>query len=135
MQITHAGDHDRRPGPAAYFTGAVTLDSVPTPGAPARCAAAIVTFQPGARTHWHTHPLGQTLVILSGQGLAQIEGGPVRRLSPGDTLWFAPDERHWHGAAPDSTMTHLAVQEAQDGIAVDWKDPVSDADYTSPPAD
>ena len=96
---------------------------------PARIRAATVTFEPGARTAWHTHPLGQTLVVLSGAGLAQTDGGPVTPLRPGDTVWFAPGEKHWHGAAPDCAMSHLALQEALDGKAVDWLEHVSDAQY------
>ncbi len=133
MQITRSGQHDQRSGPSEYFTGAVQIVAVPTPTAPGRLNAARVTFQPGARTAWHTHPFGQTLVVLSGEGRAQTEGGPVQALHVGDTLWFAPGEKHWHGAAPDSTMCHLALQEAKDGSAADWLEQVSDADYTAAP--
>lgn len=97
--------------------------------APARLRAALVSFAPGARTHWHTHPLGQAIHVLSGRGLAQREGGPLIGLEPGDSVWFAPGERHWHGAAPDAAMTHLAMQEAEGGLSVTWQDPVTDADY------
>ncbi|MGY9046035.1 MAG: (R)-mandelonitrile lyase [Rhodobacterales bacterium] len=135
MQITRAGAQATNPGPAAYFTGEVTIEPVPTPGAPSRVNAARVTFQPGARTAWHTHPYGQTLVILSGLGRAQTDGGPVQALNPGDTLFFAPGERHWHGAAPDSALCHLALQEAKDGSAADWLEQVSEAEYSAPPAD
>lgn len=135
MQITRRGEHGARPGPADYFTGDVSIESVPTPEAPARINAARVTFQPGARTAWHTHPFGQTLMVVSGRGLAQSDGGPVRLLSPGDTLWFAAGERHWHGAAPGSAMCHIALQEAKDGSAADWLEQVSEAEYTAAPQD
>ncbi len=131
MQITRSADHDSRPGNPEYFTGTVTLEAVPTPDAPARLNAARVTFEPGARTFWHTHPLGQTLVVLSGTCLAQTDGGAVMRLVPGDTVVFAPGEKHWHGAGPDAPMTHLAMQEAQDGSAADWLEEVTDAQYSS----
>ncbi|MFZ5964969.1 (R)-mandelonitrile lyase [Thalassococcus sp. BH17M4-6] len=130
MQITRSADHDSRPGNPAYFTGSVTLEQVPTPEAPARLNAARVTFAPGARTFWHTHPLGQTLVVLSGTCLAQTDGGPLQTLQPGDTVWFAPGEKHWHGAGPDGAMTHLALQEAQDGSAADWLEEVSAQQYS-----
>lgn len=129
MQITRAGTHPSGQGPAAYFTGAVRIDPVITAPEPARLQAAQVTFEPGARTAWHTHPLGQTLIITAGLGRAQTAGGPLQLLRPGDVVWFAPHEKHWHGAAPETGMSHLALQEAQDGAAVDWLEPVSDADY------
>jgi quercetin dioxygenase-like cupin family protein len=129
MHITRRTVHPSRPGPTSYFTGTVTLESVPTPADPARLNAARVTFEPGARTFWHTHPLGQTLLILSGACRVQTDGGPVQTLQPGDTVWFAPGEKHWHGAGPDAAMTHLALQEAVDGSAADWLEAVSDADY------
>ncbi|MGR3270548.1 cupin domain-containing protein [Thalassococcus profundi] len=129
MQITRSADHDSRSGNSDYFTGTVTLEPVPTPDAPARLNAARVTFGPGARTFWHTHPLGQTLLVLSGTCLAQTDGGAVMRLDPGDTVFFAPGEKHWHGAGPDAPMTHLAMQEAQDGSAADWLEEVTDAQY------
>ena len=131
MDIHRAGSRPSQTGSAEYFTGAVRMDPVLSPPDPARMRAIAVTFEPGARTAWHTHPLGQTLVILSGEGRAQTRGGPVRTLHPGDTVWFAPGEEHWHGAAPGQAMCHLAMQEAQDGSAVDWLKHVSDADYTS----
>ena len=123
---------DSRPdtkGPADWFTGDVTVTPIVDAPDPARVRAATVTFAPGARTAWHTHPLGQTIHILSGFGRAQQDGGPIIPLAPGDTVWFAPGERHWHGAAPDAAMSHIAIQEALDGRAVDWDTPVSDADY------
>ncbi|AXC48777.1 cupin domain-containing protein [Paracoccus suum] len=130
MRITRAGSQPSKPGPKEWFTGSVRLDAPIATEAPARLAGASVTFEPGARTNWHTHPLGQTLVITAGLGRAAREGGPVEELRPGDIVWFAPGERHWHGAAPDTAMTHLALQEAgEDGSAVTWLEPVSAADY------
>ncbi len=129
MEIRRAGSRPSQAGSADYFTGRVRLDPVIEAPAPARLRAALVTFEPGARTFWHTHPLGQTIVIQSGVCLCQREGGPVERLTPGDVCWFAPGERHWHGAAPDCGMSHLALQEAEDGRSVTWLDPVSEADY------
>lgn len=131
MEIMRAGSRPSARGPAAYFAGAVRLDAVIEPPAPARIRATVVTFEPGARTAWHTHPLGQTLVVLSGAGRAQVAGEPAREIRPGDVVWFAPGEKHWHGAAPDVAMTHLAMQEALDGAAVDWLEQVSDADYAA----
>jgi quercetin dioxygenase-like cupin family protein len=96
---------------------------------PARVSGATVTFEPGARTTWHTHPLGQTLIVTAGKGLAQREGGPVEELNPGDIVWFEPGEKHWHGAGPTTGMTHIAIAEMRDGKAVDWLEPVSDAEY------
>lgn len=127
MDITRAGSPPPRQGPDEYFTGQVSI-AAPFAGA-GGLSAATVTFQPGARTAWHTHPLGQTLLVLSGTGRAQREGGPVEEIRIGDIVWFEPGERHWHGAAPDSAMTHLAVAELKDGKAVDWLEKVSDAEY------
>lgn len=125
-----AGTRPPRPGPADWFTGEVTLAPVVEAPAPARLRAAVVTFAPGARTNWHRHPLGQTLHVLSGRGRAQTEGGPVVDLAPGDSVWFAPGERHWHGAAPDEGMVHLAMQEADgNGATTFWEEPVTEADY------
>jgi quercetin dioxygenase-like cupin family protein len=135
MKIMPAGSRPSESGPEDYFTGTVRIDPVVAPPEPARVRAATVTFEPGARTAWHTHPLGQTLVILSGAGLAQSEGEKVRALRPGDTVWIPPGEKHWHGAAPDCAMTHLAIQEAQDGSPVTWLEQVSDADYLGPRED
>jgi quercetin dioxygenase-like cupin family protein len=112
-----------------YFAGSVTMNPVIEAEPPSRVRAFAVEFAPGARTAWHTHPLGQTLYILSGTGWAQSWGGPVVTLSPGDTVWFAPGEKHWHGATATTAMSHLAVQEALDGRTVDWLEHVSDADY------
>ncbi len=118
----------------AYFTGTVWQDPIVTAPEPARVRAVCVTFASGARTHWHTHPLGQTLYVTAGVGRIQLEGEPVREIRAGDTVWIAPDERHWHGAAPDHAMTHVAIQEALDGSHIAWAEPVSDADYAQAPA-
>ncbi len=134
MDITANGSRPTERGTADYFTGHVRIEPVIAAPAPARLRAVCVTFDPGARTAWHTHPLGQTLLVLSGLGLAQSWGGPVRLIRPGDTVFFAPDEKHWHGAAPANAMTHLAMQEALDGTAVTWLEQVSDADYAQPVA-
>jgi quercetin dioxygenase-like cupin family protein len=130
MKFTRNGSTPSAKGPAEWFTGAVRMDMRFTNPDPARLHGVFVTFEPGARTNWHTHPLGQLLIITAGQGRAQVEGGPIQVLNPGDQVWFAPGERHWHGAAPDTAMTHLALQEAEDGRTTDWAEPVSDADYT-----
>jgi len=130
MKFTRNGSTPSAKGPAEWFTGAVRMDMRFTNPDPARLHGVFVTFEPGARTNWHTHPLGQLLIITAGQGRAQVEGGPVQTLNPGDQVWFAPGERHWHGAAPDTAMTHLALQEAEGGRTTDWAEPVSDADYT-----
>lgn len=132
MEITANGTRPTGRGEAAYFTGDVAMEPVITAPDPARLRAVKVTFAPGARTAWHTHPLGQTLLVLSGLGLAQSWGGPVRVIRPGDTVWFAPGEKHWHGAAPANAMTHLAMQEALDGSAVTWLEHVSEDDYARP---
>lgn len=129
MKITPAADRTVRPGESEYFTGDVRIDPLHSPEAPARTAVASVTFQPGARTAWHTHPLGQTLVVTVGRGLVQRDGGKVEEITAGDVVHFDPDERHWHGAAPDSAMTHIAVHETRDGSAADWAEPVTDAEY------
>ena len=129
MNITRAGTQPSTRGPADWFTGTVRIDPLFTAPAPARAAGAAVTFEPGARTAWHTHPLGQTLIVLSGFGRVQREGGPVEEIRPGDVVWFAPGERHWHGASPATAMTHIAVQEVLEGRAVDWMEQVSDEQY------
>ena len=129
MDIHRNGSRPTRRGPADYFTGTVWLDPIVNAPAPARVAAARVSFEPGARTAWHTHPLGQTLYVVSGVGRVQKEGEPVREIRAGDTVWIPPGEKHWHGAAPDHAMTHIAMQEAVDGSAVEWLEQVSDADY------
>ncbi len=132
MDIHRAGSRPSSTPNPEYFTGDVRMDPILSAPEPARVNAIVVTFNPGARTAWHTHPLGQTLHILTGLCLAQTEGGPVRELRPGDTVWFAPGEKHWHGAAPDVGMSHLAIQEMLNGSAADWLEQVSDADYTGP---
>lgn len=129
MQIIRNGEKPSMPGRAEYFTGAVRLDMPFSAPAPARVGAAIVTFEPGARTAWHRHPLGQLLIVTAGLGRAATQGGPVMELRAGDTVWFAPDEKHWHGAGPGTAMTHVAIHEALDGETVVWLEPVSDADY------
>jgi quercetin dioxygenase-like cupin family protein len=129
MDIYPCGSKPSRRVPAEYFTGTVWQDPIIEAPAPARIRATRVSFEPGARTAWHTHPLGQTLYVISGCGRAQSHGGPIREIRAGDTLWFAPNEKHWHGAAPDTGMVHIAMQEALDGKAVDWLEHVTDAEY------
>jgi len=129
MEIRKNGSQESAAGPAEYFTGRVRLDSPFKGTGDARIGGAIVTFEPGARTAWHTHPLGQTLIVTSGLGRAQREGGPVEEIRPGDIVWFPPGEKHWHGAGPSTAMTHIAIAEALDGKVVDWLEKVSDADY------
>jgi quercetin dioxygenase-like cupin family protein len=129
MDITRSGSQPSRKGPADYFTGAVRIDPLFEAADPARAAGASVTFEPGARTAWHTHPLGQTLIVTSGAGLAQRWGGPVEEIRPGDVIWFPPGEKHWHGATPTTAMTHVAVQERLDGKTVEWLEQVSDEQY------
>ncbi len=129
MEIFRAGRAPSYAGPAAWFTGTVRVDPLFNPAAPDRVQGAHVTFEPGARTAWHTHPLGQTLIVSFGRGRVQREGGPVEEIHPGDVVWFAPGERHWHGAAPDTAMSHYAIQEVQGGEAVTWMEHVTDADY------
>jgi len=129
MDIKPSGSVPSRLMPADWFTGTVWQDPIIEAPAPARIRAARVTFAPGARTHWHTHPLGQTLHVVAGCGLAQSWGGPVRDIRPGDTVWFAPGEKHWHGAGPNSAMVHIAMQEALDGCVVAWLEPVTDEQY------
>jgi len=129
MDIHSAIDRPTRKGPADYFTGTVWLDPIIEAPEPARVRALRVSFEPGARTAWHTHPLGQTLHVLSGIGRVQAAGGPVREIRPGDTVWIPPGEKHWHGAGPEHAMVHLAVQEALDGKAVAWMEHVTDAEY------
>ena len=128
MEIRRAGTQPSAKGPADWFTGSVRIDPLFGPD-PARVGGALVTFEPGARTAWHTHPLGQTLVVTAGCGLAQREGHRVETIRPGDVVWFAPGEKHWHGAAPTTAMSHIAVQEKQDGEVVVWMEHVSEAQY------
>ena len=129
MNITRNGSQPSTPGPADWFTGTVRLDQPFVTPEPARVCGAIVTFEPGARTAWHTHPLGQTLVVTFGLGWAQREGGRIEDLRPGDVIFFEPNEKHWHGASPTTAMTHIAIQEKLDGKAVDWLEKVTDAQY------
>jgi quercetin dioxygenase-like cupin family protein len=129
MQITR-NSLDTAAGPSDWFTGTVSIDTIATPVAPSRTAAASVYFTPGARTAWHTHPLGQTIYVTEGVGRAQREGGPIEEIRPGDRVHFEPGENHWHGAAPNRSMTHIAIQEADDsGSPVTWGRHVSDAEY------
>ena len=135
MEIKRNGSQPSMKGPADWFTGTVRIDPLFQPNDARRAAAASVTFEPGARTAWHTHPLGQTLVVLAGCGRAQREGGPIEEIRPGDVVWFAPGEKHWHGAAPTTAMTHIATQEQLDGKVVDWLEKVTDEQYQpSPPS-
>ena len=129
MKITRAGANASTRGPQEWFTGVVRVDPLFTAAAPGRVAGASVTFEPGARTAWHTHPAGQTLIVPAGLGRAQREGGPVEELRPGDVVWFPAGEKHWHGAAPHVAMTHIAIQEVVDGSAVTWLEHVNDARY------
>ena len=129
MKITGAGSQPSAKGPADWFTGTVRIDPLFSAPAPARVAGAHVTFEPGARTAWHTHPLGQTLIVTSGLGRVQREGGPVEEIRPGDVVWFPPGVRHWHGATAATAMTHIAIQEKLDGKAVDWMEKVTDEQY------
>lgn len=129
MEIKRSGSQPSAKGPVEWFTGIVRIDASFKGNEPARVNGAIVTFEPGARTAWHTHPLGQTLIVTAGCGRAQREGGPIEEIHPGDIVWFAPGEKHWHGAAPTAAMTHIAIQEQLDGKAVDWMEKVSDEQY------
>jgi quercetin dioxygenase-like cupin family protein len=129
MKITRAGSQPSVKGPETWFTGTVRIDPLFQTEAPARGAGATVTFEPGARTAWHTHPLGQTLIVTAGLGWVQREGGPVEEIRPGDVIWFSPGEKHWHGASPTTAMTHIATQEGLDGKVVDWMEHVTDEQY------
>ena len=129
MKITRAGSNPSRPGSEDDFTGRVRLDPLFEAEAPGRAAGLLVTFEPGARTAWHTHPAGQTLIVTQGRGRVQREGGPIEEIAPGDVVWFPAGERHWHGAAPETAMSHIAIQEVVDGRPVDWLEKVSDEDY------
>ena len=129
MDIKRNGSRPSGKGPAEYFTGAVRIDPLFEAPDPARVRGAHVTFEPGARTAWHTHPLGQTLVVTSGLGWVQREGGPVGEIRPGDVVWFPPGEKHWHGATATTAMSHIAVQEALNGDVVEWMEKVDDAQY------
>jgi quercetin dioxygenase-like cupin family protein len=129
MDIKRSGAQPSGKGPAEYFTGAVRVDPLFQEPDPARVVGAQVTFEPGARTAWHTHPLGQTLLVTTGRGLAQRSGGPVEEIRPGDVVWFPPGEKHWHGASPTTAMSHIAIQERLDGKTVDWMEKVTDEQY------
>lgn len=129
MNITRAGAHPSTKGNADYFTGVVRIDPLIDAPAPARLFAASVTFEPGARTAWHTHPLGQTLIVTAGLGWAQRDEGPVEEIHPGDVVWFPPGEKHWHGATATTAMTHLAIAEKLDGKSADWLEQVTDDQY------
>ena len=129
MEIERADSRKSGEGPAEWFTGAVRIDPLFEAPEPARVRAASVTFESGARTAWHTHPLGQTLIVTSGLGWAQRWSSPIEEIRPGDVVWFSPDEKHWHGATPTTAMTHIAIQEALNGKVVEWMEKVSDEQY------
>ncbi|MHB8653735.1 MAG: (R)-mandelonitrile lyase [Terriglobia bacterium] len=129
MEIKRIGSQPSAKGPPDWFTGTVRIDPLFQAHDPALVQSASVTFEPGARTAWHTHPLGQTLIVTSGCGRACRWGGPIEEIRPGDVIWFAPGEKHWHGASPTTAMTHIAIQERKDGKAVDWMEHVSDEQY------
>lgn len=131
MEIMRNGWRASTAGPEEYFTGRVRLDPLIEAPEPARLRAVNVTFEPAARTAWHTHPLGQTVIVTAGVGRAQREVGPVEEIRPGDVVWFPPGEKHWHGAAPHVAMTHIAIQEALNGRHVEWLEPVTDAEYSA----
>lgn len=131
MNIFACGSRPTRPAPESYFTGLVYQDLIVEAEAPARIRAFAVHFTPGARTHWHTHPLGQTLYVSVGCGRVQALGGPIRKIRAGDTVWIPPGEKHWHGAGPDTAMMHFALQEALDGSTVEWMEPVTDSEYNA----
>ena len=129
MDIKRSGSQPSGRGPADWLTGTVRIDPLLEAPVPARVAGASVTFEPGARTAWHTHPLGQTLIVTAGSGLVQRWGGPVEDIRPGDVIWFQPGEKHWHGASPTTAMTHIAIQEKLDGKVVEWMEHVTDDEY------
>ena len=129
MDILRAGTRPSGKGPPDWFTGTVRIDPLFQPNAPARAAAACVTFEPGARTAWHTHPLGQTLIVTFGAGRTQRWDGPIEEIRPGDVVWIPPGEKHWHGASPTTAMTHIAIHEQLDGKTVDWMEKVTDEQY------
>jgi quercetin dioxygenase-like cupin family protein len=133
LRITRSGSQPSAKGPAENFTGTVRIDPLFPANAPARASGASVTFEPGARTAWHTHPLGQRLIVTSGVGRVQLSGGAVEEIRPGDVVWIPPGQKHWHGASPTTAMTHLAIQEALDGKVVEWMEKVTDAQYGAQP--
>lgn len=130
MEIYKSGSRPSGKGPEDWFTGTVRIDPLFSPGEPARASGAHVTFEPGARTAWHTHPLGQTLIVTFGRGLVQREGGPIEEIRAGDVVWFPANEKHWHGASPESAMSHIAVQESLNGSPVTWMEKVTDEQYS-----
>ena len=134
MELKRAGSQPSSTGAAQWFTGTVRIDPLNVPPAPARHSCAAVTFEPGARSNWHTHPLGQTLIVTFGCGWTQCEGGEIVEIRAGDVIWCPPGHKHWHGATPTTAMTHIAVQEALDGKNVEWMEPVSDDQYRAGPA-
>lgn len=129
MDIKRNGARPTKPGPTEWFTGTVRIEPLNEPDGPARALSASVTFEPGARTAWHTHPLGQTLIVTAGRGRVQREGGAIEEILPGDVVWFPPGEKHWHGATPTTAMIHIAIQEELNGKVVDWMEQVSDEQY------
>lgn len=129
MEITRSGSKPTTQGPADWFTGAVSIEPLFQANPPARAFGASVSFEPGARTAWHTHPLGQTLIVTTGSGWVQRWGGPVEKILPGDVIWFPPGEKHWHGATSTSAMTHIAIHEQLDGKVVEWMEQVTDEQY------
>jgi quercetin dioxygenase-like cupin family protein len=129
MDIKRSGTEPSAKGPSEWFTGTVRIDPLFSPPAPSQVSGALVTFEPGARTAWHTHPAGQTLIVTSGLGWAQREGGQVEEIRPGDVVWFPPDEKHWHGASPTTAMSHIAVQEKRNGSPVTWMEHVTEEQY------
>jgi quercetin dioxygenase-like cupin family protein len=133
MLVKRAGSQPWQKGPAESFTGTVRIDPLNTAPGPARVSCASVTFEPGARTAWHTHPLGQTLIVTAGCGWIQSAGEPIVEIRPGDVVWCPPDQKHWHGATPTTSMTHIAIQEALDGKTVEWMQKVTDAEYLMGP--
>src|SRR4051812_33456915 len=131
MEITRVGSQPSAKGPEDWFTGTVRIDPLFAANDARRGAAATVTFEPGARTAWHTHPLGQTLIVIAGSGLVQRKGGPIEEIHPGDVVWFEPNEKHWHGAAGSTAMSHIAIQENLNGKVVEWMEKVSEEEYSS----
>src|SRR3978361_2219532 len=134
MELKRAGSQPSRPGPAEFFTGTVRIDALNPAGAPGRFRCESVTFEPGARSNWHTHPLGQTLIVTAGCGWTQCDGGPIVEIRAGDVIWAPPGHKPWHGATQTTAMTHIAIQEALDGKNVEWLEPVSDDQYLGGPA-
>jgi quercetin dioxygenase-like cupin family protein len=129
MEISKNGKQASIQGPEAWFTGSVRIDPLFSKKEATRGAGALVTFEPGARTAWHTHPAGQTLLVISGMGWVQREGGPIEEIHPGDVVWFEPNEKHWHGASPTKAMSHIAIQEELNGEVVTWLEKVSEREY------